>query len=77
MVIEWYCQELPTWVDIIKDCSVVNAWADMDDVIFTLLKIPKRNVMSSFLQKYLYCISSNFSDLPDMKNEHSDLSVFE
>ena len=26
--------------------------------------------------KYLYCISSDFSDLPDMTDEYIDLSVY-
>ena len=30
----------------------------------------------SFFFKYLYCISSDFSDLPDMTDEYIDLSVY-
>ena len=29
-----------------------------------------------FFFKYFYCISSDFSDLPDMTDEHIDLSVY-
>ena len=33
-------------------------------------------IFSSFLKKYFYCISSDFSDLPDMTDEYIDLSVY-
>ena len=31
---------------------------------------------SSSFYKYFYCISSDFSDLPDMTDEYIDLSVY-
>ena len=31
--------------------------------------------MKSFL-KNVYCISSDFSDLPDMRDAHTDVSVY-
>ena len=30
----------------------------------------------TFFEKYLYCISSDFSDLQDMTDEYMDLSVY-
>ena len=33
-------------------------------------------ILLLFFKKYFYCISSDFSDLPDMTDEYIDLSVY-
>ena len=45
------------------------------DIVNSCLK-GLRHLTFFFFFKYFYCISSDFSDLPDMTDEYIDLSVY-